>query len=482
MKHATIKVLSLVPLLALAGCSLISESNIPQIEQPVSLRSGTPITNEAKTFATYAWWEKLDDPQLNFLIEESLKKNHDIEIAVANVELAEAQLRSARYAWLPTLDAQGGGIGSGGIDTTYTNRGSTNLSGGLGRLSVAYGGFVPSYSLNVFAVINQIHLAEASLEIQKASYNAVRLAVIGQVSGSYFNLLCARRELMLQEQKVIALTNLRSVTHARLSAGANNATEVYDTDQRLMQARASLAGIRDDIAKTENAIQILTGKMPASVKTDKNPLAISPDELIPAELPSAVLHQRPDMLMAENNLRAADAQIGIANAAFFPNISLTGFVGGASVMLTNIFSVQGGFWAATGTVTAPVLNARKLADVSASEAKQRAAYANYLQTVKSVFTDVDDQLTGMQLANERYADLAAARDSGYKLLGISRARFETGAADKRSLLEAEIVFIEIQKAENTGKSQQLSKLVNVFQSLAGGYAVQQGVYSFSPTK
>ena len=143
----------------------------------------------------------------------------------------------------------------------------------------------------------------------------------------------------------------------------------------------------------------------------------------------------------------------------------------ASAMLTNLFSVQGGFWGATGTVAAPVLNARKFAEVSVAEAKQKAAYANYLQAVKSAFSDVDSQLTSMQIANQKQADLLAANKAAQRLTAINVAQYKAGVRDIRFALEAEAEAIESERLVNGGSARQLSQLVTVFQSLASGYAV-----------
>ena len=474
MARQIAKYLVFVSGVLLSGCALQQEAIIPKLEEPTAFRGGTVIVREGEDFSTYAWWERLNDPQLNELINLALANNHDLQIAVANVEQAEAQLRATRYAWIPTLDAQAGGVGSGGIDTSYANKGSANFSNGLGRVSAAYGAFVPSYSLNIFALINQTRVAEASLEIQKAARNAAQLSVVGQVAGSYFNLIVARRALVLQEEEIKLLVRLKNVNEARFNAGGSDAENLHETAGRLQTARSAQASVRDDIQRTENALQLLTGKMPGTIVTSKIPADITIGDLIPSKLPSSVLHQRPDLLMAENNLMASDAQVSVANAAFFPTISLTGLLGGASAMLSNLFSVQGGFWGATGSVAAPVLNARKLAEVSAAEAKQKAAYANYLQAVKYAFGDVDSQLTSLQIVKQKQTDLIAAHDAAKRLAVIRFAKFKAGAADIRLALEAEIAAVESEGSVNEGSSRQLSQLVTVFQSLAAGYAVTAG--------
>lgn len=471
MVRNTAKYLALVCGVLLSGCALHQEAVLPKLDEPTALRGGTAIVEEGENFSTYAWWERLNDPQLNELINLALANNHDLQIAVANVEQAEAQLRAAKYAWIPTLDAQAGAVGSGGIDTSYANKGSANFSNGLGRVSAAYGAFAPSYSLNIFALIHQTRVAEASLEIQRAAKNAARLSVIGQVAGSYFNLIAARRALVLQEEEIKLLVSLNAANEARFNAGGSDAENLHETAGRLQTARSALASVRDDIQRTENVLQLLTGKMPGTIATNKIPADISIGDLIPSSLPSSVLHQRPDLLMAENNLRASDAQVSVANAAFFPTISLTTLLGGASAMLSNLFSVQGGFWGATGSVAAPVLNARKLAEVSVAEAKQKAAYANYLQAVKYAFGDVDSQLTSLQIIKQKQADLVAAHDAAKKRSAIRMAKYKAGATDIRSALEAEIAAVESEGSVNGGSSRQLSQLVTVFQSLAAGYAV-----------
>lgn len=465
--------LNIAFILMLAGCSLLPNENLPEYDFPPATRNGTTLSEMDQTLAGTPWWKQLNDPQLDSIVDEVLTSNRDLEVALANIEKAQSQLKAAQYAWMPTLGVQAGGIGAGGIDTSYQPRGSlsqsSSLNNGLGRFSVAYAGFTPAYSLNIFEVINQTKIAQASLETQKAAYQSTRVVLIGQATAGYLNLIIARRNLALQEHLIDLLKKNRTASSVRFSSGSADGSAIEQVDGRLRQANTQRNRYLEEISSLENALHLLMGKSVGALNTSRDPMEIDPVHLIPKALPASVLKDRPDMKMAESALIRAGAQVSLANAAFFPSISITGLLGGASMMLTNLFSSTGGAWMANGSITVDVLNPQKYSAITTAKADQKAAYANYQQAVISVFADVDNQLTGMQFANANYEEWMAATLAQRRESQISLARYQAGMADVRARHEAEIKRIESNLSLNAAKQNQLAHLVSLFQSLVSGY-------------
>lgn len=469
--------LHLATTLLLGGCTLRPDAPLPDPGLPRTLRGGTALVPEGQDFGELAWWRRFDDPTLNALIDEALTANRQIRAAIATVRQAEAQLRAARLAWLPTLAATGGGVAAGGFGTSLSPRaggtpGGTTALPAPGTLAAVYGGFMPSYALNIFSTSNQIRLAEAALGVRRAAHNAIRLTVIGGVVGGYFDLLAARRQWSLQSQLIAHLEALHALESARFRDGGSSALPAEQTATRLAEARAALPGIQDGIARTENALRLLAGKNPGPVATQASPLDFRTEGRVPPNLPASVLLHRPDILMAGHDLKQAEAQVGLAHSAFFPEISLTGLGGGTSAMLTNLLSASTGLWAATAAVSLPLIDPRKLADISAAEQGYQSARSNYLQTVKAALTEVDDRLTSLQQADAHLAQRQRSLDAARRAYRIVQVRHQAGAVDRRAPLQAQLDLDDADSALNAAKQRQLSDLVALYQSLAGGYAVK----------
>jgi multidrug efflux system outer membrane protein len=482
---STLNLLTLASALLLSACALLPDSPPPDPDLPRTLRGGTALLPSGRDFGEFAWWKRFADPVLDGLIDRALAANNQIRTAFATVQQAEAQLRAARLAWLPTLATTGGGVAARGFGTTITPRGAAGPGGvaaisdplsDLGTLTAGYGGLVPSYSLNIFANLNQTRLAEAALEVRRAAHVAVRLAVIGQVAGGYFNLLAARQQLTLQSQLIEHLESLHALETTRFRSGSNSALPQEQLATRLGDTRASLPGIRDSIARTENALRLLAGQNPGPVETpmgiEARPLDFQTDGSVPPSLPSAVLLHRPDIQMAAHNLKLAEAQVGLANSAFFPKISLTGLAGGVSAALSNLLSANTGLWAATAAASLPLLNARKLEEVGAASSGYQSAWYDYLQTVKAALAEVDDRLTSLQQSAARLAYQQAALTTARRAYRIVQARHQAGAVDRRTPLQAQLDLDNAEIALNAAKLQHLTDLVALYQSLAGGYAVK----------
>lgn len=463
--------------MSLSACSIFApDYQQPPVSAPESTRSGIKIESSTSDLSHDLWWKRMNDPQLNQLVSTALINNNQIQIAQGNILQAQARLKAAQYSWIPTLNANLNGFAGNSWATNFTPQGSLSQnpampSGSIGNTNFSgyYGGFTPSYNFNVFANLNQSKLAKASLEMQKAVLNSTRLSIIGQVSGAYFMLLGQKKQLTLQQQTIRDLQASAQLLQAKYQSGTSDKSALSDIRQEIANAEAQLPAIENSIAQTENALQVLMGKNPSAILTSGSIDKLTVEGMIPPNVPSSVLKNRPDILMAEENLKMANANVGLATSVFFPSISLTGMVDGASVALSNLFNVGTGFWVAQAAVSMPILNASSYEEIKAAKGGYYVAYYSYMQTVKSAFADVDNQLTNQQKMNQIFYYSKQAYQAKIEALQIAEAKYNAGAKDYSIVLNARLNLDNASLDLNQAKMQQLDSIVMVYQALAGGY-------------
>ena len=329
---------------------------------------------------------------------------------------------------------------------------------------------MPSYSLNILETINNTKLALASLTIQKASYSSTRLTIISQVSGTYFMLLGQKDQLREQQALINDVASLRKLEYVRFKKGASDIATVTRLEQQLVTNKANVASLENSIAQLENTLQVLRNHNPGAVIVYKRISDLTIDGLIPARIPSAVLKNRPDVIIAKEQLNQAEAHLGLAYSNFFPTVSLTGLLGRASVELSHLLTLNTGIWVVQAAASLPILNASAYAQIHASKAGYSAIYFNYVQTMRSVFADVDNKLTNYKKMNEFYRNQWQAFRASNKLYKLALVQYKSGANDYRTLLSAKIDLSNAKMNLNLAKMQQLDSIVQVYQALAGGYA------------
>lgn len=463
----------------LTGCALFSpEYQQPAIAAPSQTRTGVIFESNSTDFSQLQWWKKFQNPLLNSLIIQALKNNNELKMAQGNILQAQAQLKSAEYAWIPTLSASGMGLAGNTYMTNMTPQGSLARAlpaGSVGNtnFNVWEGGFVPSYTFNVFANLNQTKLAQASLEMQQAAFNATRLSIISQVSGGYFMLLGQKQQLLLQRQLLADLDKLSQLQQLKITVGTADQTNLKLLQQQYQDANAKIPQIENSIAATENALKVLLGENPGKINSSEYLEHYDLNGIIPTNLPSAILKNRPDILLAEDNLKMANANVGLANSVFFPTISLTGNIGGASVALSNLFSVGTGFWFMQAAANMPILNASSYEQIKAAKGGYYVAYYNYVQTIKAAFADVDNSLTNQQKMDAAYAASKKSYQALAEYYHLIETKYRVGTADKLTALNARLLLDNSALNLNSAKMQQLNSIVGVYQSLAGGYAVNE---------
>ncbi len=462
------KMITVTSVFLLVGCASLLPTT-EQITAPTTTRAGIPIS--AHQTPSPEWWKKMHDPVLNHLICEALRKNNQLQNSKANVLAARAQLQEARFAWLPTVNASARGFVGGGWDTHFNLDGpfpgsnALNKRGGL-HFRGYFAGFVPKYSLNIMDNIYQTSYAKASFAMQKAMYQSTRISIISQISGAYFMLLGQREQLEDQKRYLQDLKQLRKLEHSRYRHGATDLTVITDLDRQIESYTTNLDALENSNAQLENSIQILLDRNPGPLSQYGDIMRLPVKGLIPTNVPSEVLKNRPDIMTAEENLNMSGAKIGVAYAKFFPSISLTDLTGASSVDLNSLLKLATGLWVLQGAASIPLLNGVSYAQIKEAKAGYLASYYNYIQTLRSAFADVDNSLTNQQKMYSIYDSQAKAFYSAKKSYTLSMARYKAGLRDYRDVVNSKLVVDSAKLNMTVAKAQQLDSIVGVYQALA----------------
>jgi multidrug efflux system outer membrane protein len=294
------------------------------------------------------WWKTMHDPILDRLINQALNNNNQVLAAQTNIVQAQAQLKAAYNTWLPTVNASGNSFWVRGWDTHATPQGALAQSPVFNhidnlKINGSYAGFVPNYSVNILENISNTKLARASLEEQKAVYNATRLSIISQTAGSYFALLGYKQQLVGQQQLIQHLRTLRHLERIRHKDGANDYSALATIDQQIATNQAHIASIENSIIQAQNALQLLISHDPGPILTHKTLNSLITRNVVPSQIPAQVLQGRPDIMIARQQLNRADAHLGLSYSRFFPQFSLTGLLGGSSIELVHLLKLSSNY-------------------------------------------------------------------------------------------------------------------------------------------
>ncbi|MEN9946122.1 MAG: hypothetical protein RLZZ293_508 [Pseudomonadota bacterium] len=440
----------------LIGCALMGpDYHKPNTNDPQQLPNQNRdllATTESANLPMLAWWKNFNDPQLNQLIESALINNNNIQIAIGNIEAARGQLRQIEFAWLPIV----------GGNASYTNQAK-------GQYSLS---FTPSYSLNIFQLIRAQEYAKANFEAVKAAKDTVRLSIISQVATGYFTLLGQDYQLQLQQQLVADLSELLALAKLQYQAGLYSLYQLQSYEQQYATAQAQIPIIQNNIIVAQNALRVLLNQNPGDIKRGEKFNQLNSYGIIPINLPSNILRNRPDIRQAEQQLIMANANIGVAVATFFPTINLTGAGGVASGSLNSLFGSNTDFWTTTAGATMPILNFGIYGQIQTAKGEYYAAYYNYLQTVRSAFAAVDNDLSAHQqltLSMQQQEKFYQSTQLSYQL---AESSFTQGLFSKPQLLQSDVALTQAALSLQQSKLQQLGTIVQLYQDLGGGYAYQ----------
>lgn len=453
---------AVVALLALGGCV----NFIPAYERPIAPVAPTyaPELAPAGTLGLAAaadtpWQLFFADPRLKRLIDLALQNNRDLRVAILSIEQARASYRIQRADELPSLGAgvqaqrQPGGAGS--IGTTY----SVGLQ-------------VTSYELDFFGRVRA--LSQAALSQFLATEEARRttqIALVAGVATTYVSLLADDELLRVTREALQTREDSYRLTRLRFDNGASSEVDVRQAEQLLETAKAALAQTLRQKALDENALALLVGQpLPADLP---GPLPLWAQQGVtdlPAGLPSDLLIRRPDVLSAEQQLLAANANIGAARAAFFPRIALTASAGTASSELSGLF--KSGTWALTGAarLLQPIFDAgRNQANLDAARIGRDIAIARYERAIQTAFREVSDALAGRAMLGEQLRAQAAVATAAQANVRLADLRYRNGASSYFDLLDAQRTLFTAQQQTVQTQALQIQNLVTLYKVLGGGW-------------
>lgn len=436
------------------GCGLFGPSySKPDTQNPDEFKSRDVLAvTESANLPMMAWWEKFDDAQLNSLIESALKNNNNIQAAVGNVVAAQGYLRQVQFAWIPTA-----GVNAGYNERSFIGQGYNFQA-------------TPTYSLNIFQQIRTQEYAEANYQAVLAAKDTVRLSVISATVTGYFTLLGQDYQLQLQQKLVEDLRGLFNFGKMQYQEGLISLYQLQSIEQEYENYNAQIPIIENNIVASQNALRVLLNLNPGDIKRGLKFNELNSYGVIPINLPSQVLRNRPDVRQSEQQLIAANANIGIATSSFFPSINLTGLGGTASDALTSLFSAGTDYWVDAASVSMPFLDFGIYGQIQQAKGQYYAAYYNYLQTVRTAFASVDNDLSAHQQLTKSLDTQGKAYNSSVRAYQFAESSFKDGLYSKPTLLQNAVVMDKAALTLQQSKLQQLGTIVQIYQDLGGGYA------------
>ncbi|MCT8000284.1 efflux transporter outer membrane subunit [Sphingomonas sanguinis] len=459
---------------ALSGCNLA-----PQYRQPIAPVSATypDAGTGSRTAAEIGWREFFADEQLKAYIAAALTNNRDLAQAVARVEQARAQYRIQDAQRLPALDAQAGAsrtrvpLNSLGLGNAIPGAGDSESPTSITYNQFSLGARVSSFELDFWGRVRNL------AEVQRRQFlatveaeRAFRLSLVGQVAATYLQIRAAEEQIALAERTVASRREGLGIAKRRMDAGVTSSVDYDQAAALLTQAETQLAELRRTVAQSQNLLTVLVGgpitnALPAGRRLgDQNQFAA-----IEPGLPSALLVNRPDVLQAEQQLLAANANIGAARAAFLPSISLTGLAGFVSPALSSLIDGNSQQYQVQGAALLPIFDwGRRNAQLRLSRAQAEELTAAYQRTVQGAFREVADAL----VARRRYAEQIEAQtravEAQRRLARTARLRYTNGIAIYLEVLDAERNLFSAEQQLLTLRSAALQNDVTLYVALGGG--------------
>jgi multidrug efflux system outer membrane protein len=451
------------------GCAMGPAYERPKLVIPETFRDEAK-PDDVPGLASLRWWEGFGEPALAALVSEALEANLDLGVAVQRVEQARQAARAAYWALYPTL---GIGVGAGVAHGTSTT--PTMVPGGTANGHFT-GAASTSWEIDVWGRLRRAaeaaeHLAQATEDDRHALY----LTVAAEVASAYFQL----RILDLQIARGRAAIAIRQRTlelfDERAKGGVGNDLEQARAEANVREAEAIVVAFEQSATLTENALSLLLGRPSGTIARGAQLSALAVPPPVPAGLPSALLERRPDVRAAERRLMAANAQIGVAEASFFPRLDLTSFLGFASADLTRIAAAgaSDALYGAAGTfgVAAPILGGERLrANLAAAKAEHRAASLLWKRASLNALKEVNDALVQVQRSREVHKARQAQADALTRATEKAEQRYRGGVSNYLELLTAQEQLLVAELAATQAKGQQFVALVTLYRSLGGGWA------------
>jgi outer membrane protein, multidrug efflux system len=448
-----------------SGCAVGPNYKRPVVSVPNSYRGLTheeAAKAEAASIGDQKWWEIFQDEQLRSLIRTAVQQSYDVRIAASRILAAQALLGITRADQFPNVSA-GAGI-------------SDNRSA-RGKFFPAFEGSTGNVGLSAFWELDfwgkfrrATEAARASLLASEWARQEVLATLVANVAGSYFQLRALDLELEISKRTLASRQESLRLTQSLADHGSTSLLDVRQAEQLVFTAAAEVPALEQLIEQQENFISTLLGNNPADVPRGQKLTEQAQPPEVPAGLTSSLLERRPDIREAEEQLVAANAQIGVARAAYFPQISLNGSAGFQSAALTNLFSGPAGTWNFGASLAQPIFTAGRLrSNVRLAEAQQQTALLFYQQTIQGAFRSVSDALIAYRKSREFRTQEELLFQSAQDAAHLSHLRYNGGVTGYLEVLTNETNSFSAELALAQARLNELLALVQLYQALGGGW-------------
>ena len=451
-----------VLLLSLCGCLVGPNYKRPQVTTPDQYRGLAPSTatpqTATETFGQMKWWTVFQDKVLDDLIREALTSNYDIRIAATRVEQARDIVGITHADQLPSVSAGGGiqqvrsALNPGGptFDTLFVQA---------------------QYIVDFWGQFRRAtEAAKANLLATEYGQNVVRTTLVSDLASAYFLLRQYDTQLDYSQKTLLADQDMLKLNTIKYQGGESAKTDVLQAQLLVEQSEAQIVSLNQLIEQQENAISTLLGRNPGPINRGFSLVEQPHMPEIPAGLPSTLLQQRPDVRQAEMLLVSANANVGVAKAAFFPQFSLTGQFGAQSTSITSFLQGPATFWSLGGQALQPIYEGGRIrANYKLAWAKRDEAELSYKQSVQLAVADVSNSLVGYAQSQKFRAKIQEQTETYYETARLANVRFNGGATSFLEVLVTQQQYFESQLALARAWNEELQSYVQLYRALGGGW-------------
>jgi len=452
-----------VALLAVSGCTLGPDYKRPAVDAPKAFQYETQAAVET---SDTQWWQQFGDPVLDQLITEALAHNTNIQIAAANVEQSAAVLTQTRSQFFPSVGYGVNAQRQRSVEPAF----AAQLPNYPNPTSAYQALLSASWEVDLWGRIRrQSEAAYANVLATDEARRGVVLSLVAQVAGSYLQLRGLDEQLVVAKRTLQTYRESVDLFQLQFQYGQVSLMNVAQAQSQYESAAAQIPLLESQIAQTQNSLAVLIGRDPGPILRGK-----SVDDLVlpkvPAGVPSQLLERRPDLLQAEQQLIAANAQIGAAKALYFPTISLTGAFGSASGDLSKLFSGPARVWNYAGSVAGPIFTFGAVSgQVAQAEAGQQAALLNYQLSIRNAFADVDNALVANQKLQEQLDAQVKLVAALKQYSNLARMQYDGGYTSYSTVLQAEQALFPAELNLASIRAQVFNSSVNIYKAMGGGW-------------
>lgn len=448
----------------LSGCKMGPNYHKPDVPIPSSYHDYNPnpqLEVQAESYADFPWWQVFQDPVLQDLIRTALKQNYDLQTATIRIAAARAQVQITRSSLFPQVS--GDANFSGGKEPDFQSK--SNLATLTGDAS---------FQLDLFGKLRrETEAARAQLLATEDARQTVILTLVSDVVSDYFTLLQLDLQLQISKDTVTTQEDAVKLTKLRLSHGVATRLDVLQAQQVLDTANAQIPDLERQIGQEEDAISILLGNYPQGIPRGTPLVEQKLPPSVPPGLPSALLERRPDIHEAEENLIAANAEIGVAKASFFPQIGLTGSGGGAfgrSTLFTSLMSSHASIWSYGVDVSQPIFTGGSLTgNLKLAKAEHEGELIAYQQAIQLAFRDASDALIGYQKNHEVRVEQEIAVKDLQDSVNTSLERYRGGITTYLEVLDGQRSLFTAELTLAQARGSEYQSLVQLYKALGGGW-------------